>query len=500
MKRLQLYKELRRHRKIADKRALDSTMNKNAKIMVYIGISAMLLYLIFFAIMFSLAINNDNSTSALEFIFTIAPFILAIDFGVRFISQQTPAQLVKPYLLLPVSRYICTEAFITSSLFTWGNAIWYALLLPYCLMSVLFSYGIWATILFLCTFYVLFLINSQWYLICRTLIGTNMLWVLLPVAVYATIALPWLVVDFDYFTNIYGSIGILAEKGNPLPLVIALLFLAGIVLANRKIQFVHIMTELGKGKKQTKLRTVSKFTFLNRYGELGEYLKLEIKMVIRNRNTKIGFFSAIAVASVFSILISYTNIYNDEFSKNYFCLYNFLIFGTMFITKVMSYEGNYIECLLVHKENILKLLEAKYIFYSLMLLIPFIIMIPAIIAGKFSLLQLVAYMSFTMGSCYCLLFQLAVFNRQTIPLNQKITGRNGQSNSWLPFIITMVAFCAPIGIYFLLNAFMSTTGVYIVLFTTGLIFIVSERFWMRNIYKRMMKRKYKNLEGFRATR
>ena len=188
MKRLQLYKELRRHRKIADKRALDSTMNKNAKIMVYIGISAMLLYLIFFAIMFSLAINNDNSTSALEFIFTIAPFILAIDFGVRFISQQTPAQLVKPYLLLPVSRYICTEAFITSSLFTWGNAIWYALLLPYCLMSVLFSYGIWATILFLCTFYVLFLINSQWYLICRTLIGTNMLWVLLPVAVYATIA------------------------------------------------------------------------------------------------------------------------------------------------------------------------------------------------------------------------------------------------------------------------------------------------------------------------
>ena len=320
MKRLQLYKELRRHRKIADKRALDSTMNKNAKIMVYIGISAMLLYLIFFAIMFSLAINNDNSMSALEFIFTIAPFILAIDFGVRFISQQTPAQLVKPYLILPVSRYICTEAFITSSLFTWGNAIWYALLLPYCLMSVLFSYGIWATILFLCTFYVLFLINSQWYLICRTLIGTNMLWVLLPVAVYATIALPWLVVDFDYFTNIYGSIGILAEKGNPLPLVIALLFLAGIVLANRKIQFVHIMTELGKGNKQTKLRTVSKFTFLNRYGELGEYLKLEIKMVIRNRNTKIGFFSAIAVASVFSILISYTNIYNDEFSKNYFCL------------------------------------------------------------------------------------------------------------------------------------------------------------------------------------
>ena len=175
MKRLQLYKELRHHRKLADKRAFDSTMNKNAKIMVYIGMSAMLVYLIFFAIMFSLAINNDKSTTALEFIFTIAPIILAIDFGVRFIAQQTPAQLVKPYLLLPVSRYLCTEAFIISSLFTWGNVIWYALLLPYSLMSVIFGYGLWATILLLVTFYVLFLANSQWYLICKTLINNNML-------------------------------------------------------------------------------------------------------------------------------------------------------------------------------------------------------------------------------------------------------------------------------------------------------------------------------------
>lgn len=366
-------------------------------------------------------------------------------------------------------------------------------------MSVIFGYGLWTTVLLLVTFYVLFLANSQWYLICKTLVNNNMLWTLLPVAVYGLMVLPY----FGYIVDnadIYGEIGVFIEKGNPLPLLAALVLLVCCTFANRRLQFVNIMKELGKGNKQTKLRTVSKFSFLNRYGELGKYLKLEIKMVIRNRNTKIGFFSAIAVASVFSILISYTNIYNDEFSKNYFCLYNFLIFGTMFITKVMSYEGNYIECLLVHKENILKLLEAKYIFYSLMLLVPFIIMIPAIIAGKFSILQLMAYMSFTMGSCYCLLFQLAVFNRQTIPLNQKITGRNGQSNSWLPFIINMVAFCAPIGIYFLLNAFMSTTGVYIVMFITGLLFIVSERFWMRNIYKRMMKRKFQNLEGFRATR
>lgn len=34
----------------------------------------------------------------------------------------------------------------------------------------------------------------------------------------------------------------------------------------------------------------------------------------------------------------------------------------------------------------------------------------------------------------------------------------------------------------------------------GLGFILTSRFWLKNIYHRFMKRRYKNLEGFRDSR
>ena len=35
---------------------------------------------------------------------------------------------------------------------------------------------------------------------------------------------------------------------------------------------------------------------------------------------------------------------------------------------------------------------------------------------------------------------------------------------------------------------------------TGIIFIFTNDLWIKNIYNRFNKRKYRNLEGFRATR
>ena len=96
MKRLALFKELRRQRRLAEKRALSYQQNKTAKVVIYTTSSLVLTYLIFIAIMLSLGANNSTSVTQLEFIFGLAPLILLADFGFRFVAQQTPAQLVKP--------------------------------------------------------------------------------------------------------------------------------------------------------------------------------------------------------------------------------------------------------------------------------------------------------------------------------------------------------------------------------------------------------------------
>jgi hypothetical protein len=181
------------------------------------------------------------------------------------------------------------------------------------------------------------------------------------------------------------------------------------------------------------------------------------------------------------------------------CLYCFVFFGAVNLVKVMGPEGNYIDLLMVHEENILTLLRAKYYFYCAIVLLPFILLLPPIISGKFSLLMVLAYLLITTGPEYCLLFQLAIWNKTTLPLNDKITGKNQFENK-LQLIIELIVFFVPVALVLILQAIFNDTVAYTVMIVIGLAFTLATPYWMRNIYQRMMRHRYENLEGFHSTR
>lgn len=56
-------------------------------------------------------------------------------------------------------------------------------------------------------------------------------------------------------------------------------------------------------------------------------------------------------------------------------------------------------------------------------------MLPLVIVGKWSILMLVSMASFTAGFQYFVLFQLAVYNKQTVPLNTKFTSKAGMETA-----------------------------------------------------------------------
>lgn len=504
MKRLALFKELRRHRKLAEKRALSYQQNKAAKVMIYISSSLVFLYLIFIAIMFSLAANDSTSVTPLEFIFGLAPFILLIDFSFRFMAQQTPAQLVKPYILLPIHKFACVDTFLGTSMLNTSNLIWFTLLIPYALMSLIFSYPIWTVLMFLLFWWLLIVADSQWYLICRTKITDSLLWWLLPVAVYAIMAAPILLElgkdkGWENFFELYAGIGTLMERGNPLPLLGVIALLAALFAVNRKLQYSHVWKELAK-VETTKLHSVTRFSFLDKYGEIGEYLKLEIKTILRNKNPRKTFISNAAVVLFFVLLIAFTDMYDGDTFSNVWCIYCFVILGTTNIIKVMCNEGNYIDGLMVHKENILSLLKAKYIFNSAMLIFPFLLMLPTVFAGKWDIAMLFSYGAFTAGFQFFILFQMAVYNKQTMPLNEKFIAKGNVDNNYFAIAASISAFAIPMMLISILQSLLSKNMSYFIMFMIGLLFIATSGLWLRNIYNRLMKRRYANMESFRASR
>ena len=252
-------------------------------------------------------------------------------------------------------------------------------------------------------------------------------------------------------------------------------------------------------KKETAMKNVSQFAFLERFGQTGEYLKLELKSIMRNKAMRSRVMMSLGLIVVLTLLIAYTDVYDGRMMLNFWCFYCFALYGMTTLVKIMCPEGNYMDLLMTNRENILSLMQAKYYFHVAILLLPLLLMTPAIIAGKFPLLMLVAYMLVCSGLLYFMLFQLAVYNKQTLPLNEKITGKNSVENG-MQLIIELVAMLLPMGLVLLLIIFCEEDTAYWVLIGIGLVFTLTHPLWLRNIYQRMMKRKYENLEGFHATR
>ena len=492
MNKIQLYFALRRHINLSNKRHPMFEQNQIGKIFAYIGIAFTVLYLIVLGTILGWGTRGGD----FGLIFSFLPFILTLDFFMRFGMQQTPAMLIKPYVLMPINRMSIIDCFLANNILSTGNFIWFALFLPYVFLCFCGGLTFVNSIAMLLLLYFIIIVNSQWYLLVRTLVNHKIWWWILPAVVYLAFY-GYAFIDVDKW--IKGVFRFCEDNGFSwwTALISFVLFLV-LFTVNRRLQMHFVCEEISRQEK-TKLKHVSQFTFLNRFGQIGEYLKLEIKSTMRNKAVKQRFIQGIVIITMLSLLLSFTDVYDGRFSTNIWCLYCFVFFGAVNLVKIMGPEGNYIDLLMVHKENIYTLLKAKYYFYCAVLLLPALLLIPTVVSGRYSILMILAYVFITSGPEYCILFQLAVYNKQTLPLNEKITGKGNFENS-LQLVIELIVFFIPVALALLFTAIFGDTIGYTILIVIGLLFTFTHSLWLKNVYRRMMTRRYQNLDGFHTTR
>lgn len=503
----QLYPILRKHQKLSERRSPMLTQGKVAKFMALLMMALLVMYLIGISISLALIATDLRSMTAYEFMYAFLPFTMTLDFFARFMMQQTPSQQVKPYVLLPIPRYTCIDFFIIRSLLSYGNLVMMFLYVPFAIMAVIFAEGIGLTMLFLLGFYIIELIISQAYSIFRTLVSHNMLYWICIVPILALVASPlffnadWsLTVSFDRLFRGYSHLGGWICRGNAIAWSVTFILLAIIAFANRCLQHKFVYAELSREEKAIKVSTSKRMSFMDKWGIIGEFMRLEIFSIRRNKNVRKTFISANLIVLMFSLICSFTSAYDELGMVRFWLIYNFAIYGAMLLLRVMTFEGNYIERLMMGHHTIEKLLTAKYYFFSAILLFPFVLMLPMVFTGKANLLMLFAYMAFTAGVDNFLFMQLAVYNKQTSPLNQKFTGKMMVENSWIMIFIEILAFTVPLLLVKIFMIFASEDTAYLILLAIGLIFIGTHRLWLGNIYKRLNARKYENIEAMMATR
>ncbi len=492
---MNLFLELRRHDKLSNKRSPFYEQSQVAQFFIYLAAAFYVCYLILFGVMFAF-IMDDGAKEAYHYINSGLFIFFAIDFLMRFGFQKLPTQEIKPYILLPIKRSSLIDVLLVRSALSSYNLFWLFFFVPFAILTVTKFYGIWGVITYCFGIWLIAVANNYWFQLCKLLLGEKFWWFLLPLAFWgAIIGLAF--ADFDPLYNFHLEVGEGLIQGNILTFIGLLALIAALFFINRWLIGKLMYNEMNK-VADTKVKHVSEYKFFDRFGEIGEYMRLELKMLTRNKVSRQQLISISVLVIVFSLLISFSDVYEGSF-QDFLVIYNFVIFGTMFLSMLMSFEGNYIDGLMSRKESIYTLLRAKYYIYSVAMLIPLLFMLPAVFTGKVLFLTCLAWMVFTCGAVFCCYFQLAVYNNRTIPMNEKMTNRNymgsGKQN-----IISLVVFGVPITLGLALKGILGEMWMAIIVLTVGVAFMLTSNLWIMNVYKRFMKRRYINMEGFRDSR
>ena len=492
---MNLFLELRRHDKLSNKRSPFYEQSQIAQFFIYLGAAFYVCYLIFFGVTFAFLLDGE-AVEPYHIINKGLFIFFAIDFLMRFGFQKLPTQEMKPYMLLPIKRNSVIDVLLIRSALNYFNLFWLFFFVPFAILTVMKFYGLWGVITYCFGIWLLAVANNYWFQLCKLLLGEKIWWVLLPIIFWgAIIGLAFL--DDSPIYDFHMNLGEGFITGNILTFIGLFALIVALFFINRWLIGRLMYNEMNK-VADTQVKHVSEYKFFDRFGEIGEYMRLEIKMLTRNKVSRQQLISISVLVIVFSLLIGFSDVYEGTF-QDFLIIYNYVIFGTMFLAMLMSFEGNYIDGLMSRKESIYTLLRAKYYIYSAAMFIPTLFMLPAVFTGKVPILTCLGWQLFTCGAVYCCYFQLAVYNNRTIPMNEKMTNRNymgsGKQN-----IISLVAMGVPVLIGLALKGAFGETWMAMIVMLVGIAFIVTSNWWIMNVYRRFMKRRYINMEGFRDSR
>lgn len=446
----------------------------------------------------SLAI--EDNLGGYRFIYALIPVFLFIDYLFRYTTDHRLLMHIRPYLLLPLPKHSYTDYLILRQLIVFKNVNLLFICIPFGIKTLIPELGASAMIGYTAGLYLLLLVNGQFFQLTQVLTARGLWYWLIPILTYLSIAIITI-----FFPSPQGYLQRWAEIGNSMIrgevwiYAVMILLLIGMILLNRNILEHRILQEQYTAAPAKHDKNSIDLTIFDRFNQIGEYLKIEVWGILRNKRLRLIFFLNTFGIFIFSLITAF-DPESDMVKINGFVYYSFIIYGLSSLSRIMCYEGNYYECLLMQRNSIQNLLLAKYYFYTALLLIPLLVFLPVALIGKISFWTILSYALFAAGVAYRILFQMAVYNKVTFSMQATHTGKNANTN-YIQLIVTIITIISPfpiaaLGTWWLNQPILTNTTLSLL----GIIFITTHRRWISSISRKMKDNQYEQLEGFQKSR
>jgi hypothetical protein len=249
-------------------------------------------------------------------------------------------------------------------------------------------------------------------------------------------------------------------------------------------------------KKQKKVDGLSKLKYLDSFGDLGEMILLELKLVWRNKRCR-------SIINMSPLFLFYGFFFYPQ--EIYLEGFGFLIFVGVFMTGgimfnygqyMLSYESNYFDGIIANNIDFYKHFRAKYIMIISTVIISYILTIPYVFFGTKVLIINTATFLFNLGFLSVLLMYFSSNSRKRMDMT-KSSAFNYQglgATNWimiLPFFLLPILIWAPFGLMGIPYWGIGIIG------GIGIVSLAFHKSLMKIVVKRFEEKKHLIAEGFR---
>ena len=182
-----LYKLVSHNQRLQTRRHPMFEKNMAMKILSYIFIAFWAVYLVMLGFT-AYSYFEGSALEAFDWVDGGMIWFLIIDFLSRFFMQETPAQNIKQYKLHNIPTGFLLHTFLLRMGLQPYNLFWAFFFVPFGLRAIPQFYGMFGFFGFIIGWWLMYVLNSYWYLLWRTLINRNFHYLAIQLLIYAALA------------------------------------------------------------------------------------------------------------------------------------------------------------------------------------------------------------------------------------------------------------------------------------------------------------------------
>ena len=412
-----------------------------------------------------------------------------IELFLRYFMQKLPVMDIKPFLTTPVKKSSIAHYILGRSAASMYNLLSLFFFVPFCIVLLFEGYPALNVLLWLAA-------------IMAIVLSINYLNLLINKSDKALAVIGGIIVilyALDYFgvfsvKDVFGPI-FHALYAYPITVLVPLGLAVFIYYINYK--FLHDKIYLDASLKPKKVQAnTNDLAWTKRFGDLGTFLQLDLKMIWRNKRTKSQVW--ISLLFVFYGLIFYTQeIYASMMPmKAFLGVFMTGIFLSNFGQFIPAWDSSYYCMMMSQNIPLRKYLESKALLISVSVVVMFLLTIPYVYFGWEALAINLGCALYNLGVNIPVILFFGSFNKKRIELDQSPFG-NMQGTSANQFLIMIPVLIVPILIFTLFYYLISLEVAVIVLCVLGLVGLALRNTLLDKVTEQYRKKKYGMIAGFK---